>query len=229
MKILEIRTINVKGKANVHFIRIDPEDTSETLSNLLIQIMNLSWLKNFDKDYVASSYEERAKITVKDIQAKFSACDNGKLTSEAGEYVVSELAREAIVDKLDYLDIPLAELLGKKVSGNPGFDFHSQNKLTDTVIFGEAKYIASSSAYYTAIKQINKFIEDKKDIRDIADLQPFCTGKALERANKGEKGFAAAFSTKSTSSDRIISSITAMAEFNALIAYNELILVAVNL
>ena len=45
----------------------------------------------------------------------------------------------------------------------------------------------------------------------------------------GEKGFAAAFSAKSTSSDRIISSITAMAEFNTLTAYNELILVAVNL
>lgn len=229
MKFLEIRTIYITGKANVQFIRIDPEDTSETLSDILIQIMNLSWLKNFDKEYVASSYEERAKITVKDIQAKFSACDNGKLTSEAGEYVVSELAREALIEKQNYLDIPLSELLGKKVSGNPGFDFHSQNKQTDTVIFGEAKYIASSSAYSTAIKQINKFIEDKKDIRDIVDLQPFCTDKALERANKGEKGFAAAFSAKNTSSGRIISSITAMSEFKALIAYNELILVAVNL
>lgn len=229
MKILEIRTINVTGKENVQFIRIDPEDTSETLSKILIEIMNLSWLKNFDKDYIASSFEERAKITIQDIQTKFKACDNGKITSDAGEYVVSELARETLIKELDYLDIPLAELLGKKVSGNPGFDFHSQNKLTDTVIFGEAKYIANSSAYSSAIKQINKFIADKKDIKDIADLQPFCTGKALGRANNGEKGFVAAFSVKSTSSDRIISSITAMAEFNALTAYNELILVAVNL
>ena len=229
MKILELRTINVNGKGNVQFIRIDPEDTSKTLSKILIEIMNLSWLKNFDKDYIASSFEERAKITIKDIQTKFSDCDNGKITSEAGEYVVSELAREAIIDQLDYLDIPLAELLGKKVSGNPGFDFHSQNKLTDTVIFGEAKYKADSSAYSSAIKQINEFIADKKDIRDIADLQPFCTDKALERANNGEKGFAAAFSAKSTSSDRIIASITAMTEYDALTAYNELILVAVNL
>ena len=43
--------------------------------------------------------------------------------------VVSELARETMVSELDYLDIPLDELVGKKRSGNPGFDFHSQNKI----------------------------------------------------------------------------------------------------
>lgn len=229
LKILEMKTIDVKDKANVQFIRIDPEDTSDTLSKILNELMNLSWLKNFDKDYIALSYKERAKITIKDIQAKFNACDDGKLTKEAGEYVVSELAREALINKLDYLEIPLAELLGKKVSGNAGFDFHSQNNLTDTVIFGEAKYKASNSAYSSALKQIKDFIHERKDIKDIADLQAFCTEKALERAANGEKGFAAAFSAKSTSSDRIISSITAMTEFKSLTVYNELILVAVNL
>ncbi len=39
-----------------------------------------------------------------------------------------------MISKLDYLDIPLAELVGKKRSGNPGFDFHSQNKTTETVV-----------------------------------------------------------------------------------------------
>lgn len=229
LKILEMKPIYVKDKANVQFIRIDPEDTSDTLSKILKELMNLSWLKNFDKEYIAVSYEERAKITIKDIQTKFSACNNGKITKEAGEYVVSELAREVLINKLGYLDIPLAELLGKKVSENPGFDFHSQNNLTDTVIFGEAKYKSRSSAYSDALKQIKDFINERKDIKDIVDLQAFCTEKALERAVNSEKGFAAAFSAKSTSSDRIISSITKMTEFKSLIAYNELILVAVNL
>ena len=72
--------------------------------------------------------------------------------------MVSELAREAIVSELNYLDIPLAELLGKKISGNPGFDFHSQNNATNTVIFGEAKYVTAHSGYPRAIDQIKAFV-----------------------------------------------------------------------
>ena len=78
---------------------------------------------------------------------------------------------EALINQLNYLDIPLAELLGKKKSGNPGFDFHSANLATDTVIFGEAKYVAATSAYSTALPQIEGFIRDKKDIEDLPDLK----------------------------------------------------------
>ena len=154
MKILEIKQLPNQGNAQVQFIRIDPEDISITLSEILKVIVDLSWLKNFDADFIAQSYEQRAEITINDIKKKFAACDEGKLTKEAGEYVVSELAREALISQLGYLDIPLAELLGKKTSGNPGFDFHSQNISTDTIIFGEAKYISAKSAYQRAIEQI---------------------------------------------------------------------------
>lgn len=153
----------------------------------------------------------------------------GKLTKDAGEYVVSELAREAIVSELNYLDIPLAELLGKKISGNPGFDFHSQNNATNTVIFGEAKYVTAHSGYPRAIDQIKAFVDDKKDIADIADLRDFCSADALSRVVDGFKGFAAAFSAKSTPSDRLISAITAKDSFQELLKYEEVILVAVNL
>lgn len=107
------------------------------------------------------------------MRRKIENCDTGKLTKDAGEYVVSELAREAIVSELNYLDIPLAELLGKKISGNPGFDFHSQNNATNTVIFGEAKYVTAHSGYPRAIDQIKAFVDDKKDIADIADCGIF--------------------------------------------------------
>lgn len=135
--------------------------------------MDLSWLKNFDAEFLARSYEQRAKITIADMRRKIESCDTGKLTKDAGEYVVSELAREAIVSELNYLSIPLAELLGKKISGNPGFDFHSQNNATNTVIFGEAKYVTAHSGYPRAIDQIKEFVDDKKDIADIADLRDF--------------------------------------------------------
>lgn len=229
MKILESKSLPSTGTAKVHFIRIDPEDISATLSDILKALMDLSWLKHFDEDYMVQSFQQRAQITIDDIKSKFDNCDQGTLTKDAGEYVVSELSREAIVSNLGYLNIPLAELLGKKVSGNPGFDFHSQNCSTDTVIFGEAKYVSAQSAYPSAVKQIKEFIDAKKDIADIADLSPFCTPQSLRRAANGFKGFAAAFSAKGTSSDRLISAIQARAEYAELLKYEEVILVAVNL
>ena len=229
LKILELKSVPVNGKASVQFIRIDPEDISVTLSEILKAIMDLSWLKNFDAESLARSYEQRAQITIADMRRKIENCDTGKLTKDAGEYVVSELAREAIVSELNYLDIPLAELLGKKISGNPGFDFHSQNNATNTVIFGEAKYVTAHSGYPRAIDQIKAFVDDKKDIADIADLRDFCSADALSRVVDGFKGFAAAFSAKSTPSDRLISAITAKDSFQELLKYEEVILVAVNL
>lgn len=229
MKILEIKPVSVLGNATVQFIRIDPEDISLTLSEVIKAIMDLSWLKNFDAEAVAESYKHRAQKTIDDIKTKFDKCDDGNLTKEAGEYIVSELARESLVSELGYMNIPLAELLGKKTSGNPGFDFHSQNTTTETVIFGEAKYQSAKSAYSRAVEQLRGFVDDKKDIDDIADLRDFCTPNALTRASNGYKGFAAAFSAKSTSSDRIINAITANADFQELLKYEEIILVAVNL
>lgn len=229
MKILEIKPVSVLGNATVQFIRIDPEDISLTLSEVIKAIMDLSWLKNFDAEAVAESYKHRSQKTIADIKAKFDKCDDGNLTKDAGEYVVSELARESLVSELGYMNIPLAELLGKKTSSNPGFDFHSQNTTTETVIFGEAKYLSAQSAYSRAVEQLREFVDDKKDIDDIADLRDFCTPNALTRASNGHKGFAAAFSAKSTSSDRIINAITANADFQELLKYEEIILVAVNL
>ena len=229
MKILESRPLVIDGKASVHFIRIDPEDISATLSEIIKVIMDLSWLKHFDPDFLVDSYRNRASKTISDIKRKFDQALDDGLTKDAGEYLVSELEREAIVSQLNYLNIPLAELLGKKVSGNPGFDFHSQNPVTDTIIFGEAKYISGRSAYSSAIEQIKHFVDDKKDIDDIADLEHFCTVKALSRAANGLKGFAAAFSAKNTASEKLIQSITQKAEFKELLVYDEIIIVAVNL
>lgn len=229
MKILEHRQLTDLSPAKVQFIRIDPEDISVALADILNVLMDLSWLKAFDEAYEKSAFASKANKTIEDIKDKFSKRSDDKVTSSAGEYVVSELAREALINRLNYLDIPLAELLGKKKSGNPGFDFHSANLTTDTIIFGEAKYVATTSAYSTALPQIEEFIRDGKDIEDLPDLKPFCTSKALNRANIGQKGFAAAFSARSTSSDNLIDTIKARSDFKSLLCYEEIILVAVNI
>lgn len=229
MKIIDHMDLSDLSPAKVQFFRIDPEDVSETLSDILRTLMNLSWLNSFDKDYNKIAFASRAKKTIDDIKNKFDQCIDDGVTKDAGEYVVSELAREVMISELDYLDIPLDELLGKKRSGNPGFDFHSQNNLTDTIIFGEAKYVTKTTAYSSALPQIVEFIKDGKDVEDIPELEPFCTSRSLQGVVEGRKGFSAAFSSKSTSTDNIIKNIKKRDDFQTLLQYEEVILVAIDL
>lgn len=229
MKVIEFKPVAYTGSCSITFIRIDPENLKETLSEILSTLLDLSWLSHFDEDYMKASFKVRADETIADIQKKFADCADDKVTKEAGEYVVSELARESLVSQMSYLHIPLSELLGMKISGNPGFDFHSQNNSTNTVIFGEAKYNSRQSAYGSAISQISEFITDKKDIKQIADLKPFYSSESLTRANDGLKGFAIAFSAKSTSSDDLMKNIMAHAKFAKLTEHVEIVIVAVNL
>ena len=229
MKVIECKSLAHADNKNITFIRIDPENLQDTLSQIIDALMDLSWLSSFDKDYLKSSFKKRAEETIADIKKKFDDSSDDKVTKEAGEFVVSELARESLVSQMSYLHIPLAELLGMKVSGNPGFDFHSQNKTTDTVIFGEAKYNSRNSAYNSALTQVPKFIEAGKDVKQLADLRDLCTSEALTRANKGFKGFAIAFSVKSTASDRLINTIFKHQGFLKLLPFEEIVIVAVNL
>lgn len=52
---------------------------------------------------------------------------------------------------------------------------------------------------------------------------------ALNRAYKGQKGFAAAFSARNVSSDKLINKIKSRSDFKSLLCYEEIILVAVNI
>nr|WP_307757129.1 hypothetical protein [uncultured Christensenella sp.] len=229
MKVIEHQIVPHAANSQITFIRIDPENLQDTLAHIMQTLLDLSWLSRFDQDYLKNSFNIRAQKTIADIQKKFNACADDTITKEAGEYVVSELARQSLISQMNFLDIPLSELLGMKISGNPGFDFHSQNTKTDTVIFGEAKYNSRQSAYAMAITQISEFIVEQKDIMQIADLHPFCTPAALQRASKGLKGFAIAFSAKSTASSNMIASILAHADFRKLLPFEEIVIVAVNL
>lgn len=229
LKIIDHKVLTDFSPAKVQFIRIEPGDVSETLSEIMNTLMNLSWISKFDEAFEQIAFESRAKKTIDDIKEKFDKCVDNNISKDAGEYVVSELARQTIISSLEYLDIPLSEILGKKRSGNPGFDFHTQNKLTDVVIFGEAKYLTAKTAHSSALKQIVTFIGLGKDVEDLPELKEFCTTSALKRVVAGKKGFSAAFSAKNTSTENIISNITNREEFKSLLQYEELILVAVNL
>ncbi len=228
MKILDFRKIDELNHNKVTFIRVEPIDLQATLTDIINTLSDLSWISRFDKEYIREGFKERALPTVADITAKLTASSLEKVSENAGEYVVSELSRNAIVNQLKYLSVPLSELYSKQVSGNPGFDFHTQNDC-ETLIFGEAKYLSNRNAYGSGLKQVVEFIDAKKDLRDIPDLRDFFCQTAIQKVTQGTKGFAIGFSAKTTSSDTIITYIIQNQYYNILLSYEEIILVAVNI
>lgn len=228
MNILECKRIHEPKNNRFFFLRVDPEDIEVTLRKIIEILFDCSWISRFEKPYIRTSLLQRVEPTIADIKDKLLASNPNSISQDAGEYVVSELAREAIIQQLSYLDIPLAELYNKKKAGNPGFDFHSQTT-DEIIIFGEAKYLSDRNAFGNSLAQIVKFIKAEKDIKDILELEYFCSEPALNAACEGKKGFAAAFSAKNTASDDIIKHIQGNEHYKELIKYQELLLVAVNI
>jgi hypothetical protein len=156
------------------------------LKEVFESLSDLSWIKSFDQEYVQNAFKTRAEATVKYIGEKIIKSDASEITSNSGEYVISELARRAIVDKLNYLDIPLAELIREKIVGNHGFDFYSENK-NDVILFGEAKYNANQNSYGSSFEQIVRLELEKRDVSDLLEVDRFCGEKARQNFTSGQK------------------------------------------
>ena len=97
MNIIDFRKICFDKHNRAYFLRVQPDDLKDTLSQIFYVLSNLSWISNFDEDYIRESFQERAKATLADIYAKITTSSTDEVSSDAGEYVVSELAREAII------------------------------------------------------------------------------------------------------------------------------------
>jgi hypothetical protein len=215
---------------NIYFfrIRINQDNVSITLREILNCLNELSWISKFDKEYLRDSFNKRATDTINYIATNIINGTEAEVTTNSGEYVVSVLSKKAIVDKLDYLDVPLAELIKEKVVGNPGFDFYSENK-NSILLFGEAKYVAKTNAYNNALKQIEEFSISGKDINDIASIDRFFSEEALKNANDGNKGYIAAFSSTEIETEDLIKNIQNNEHYKNLSSHKELICVAVTI
>lgn len=222
-------TDNLKIEDHITFIRINPTNIKLTLKDVFDSLSNISWISSFDEEYIRSGFQVRADATIDYIAKNIIKANDDKITSDSGECVVSELARKTVVNHMDYLDIPLGELIKIKDIGNHGFDFFSKNK-NDILLFGEAKYIASQNAYGKAFKQIVTFESvEKRDCSDIIDIDRFCCETSKRNHANGKKGFIAAFASKSTSTKMLIDGIKENSDFQKLKKFNELICVAVNI
>lgn len=223
-RVKELFSTNTK----VIFIRINPYPINDTLKLIYNELTNKSWINRYKKDIIRKSIEERATKTIETISNKLKMCENDSIASEAGEYIISILGKQALSDNLNYIYIPLAEMWKEKNSGNPGFDFHSES--TDNkIIFGEAKYICGCNAYNSSLSQINKFVTLKKDLKEIVDLDNLVSVSSIENFENGRKGYAAAFSSTSIADSDLIENICKNSSFQKLLCFDELLLVAVDI
>jgi hypothetical protein len=213
---------------NASLIRIEPTDIKLTLGEIFSSLSNVSWINEFDKEYMRNYFTVRTQETIDYISKNILAEADDEITKDTGEIVVSELSRIALVNEKNYLDIPLAELFKSQAFGNDGFDFFSVN-LNKIILFGEAKYNSRQNAYGNAFEQIVRFENQKQDVSDLKEIAEFCCDDSLANHTKGQKGFIAAFASKSTATDRIIRGIQNNSDFKKLVGFEELICVAVNI
>lgn len=227
MKIIECKNIDTENHQHIKFIRIQPEELSITIREILESLSDVSWISRFDKPYMQISFKKRAKDTARYLADKILKNDSDSVTADSGEYIVSELARKALVQELKYFDIPLAELFKEQKSGNPGFDFYSVNN-DDIIVFGEAKYSSSKNAYGLGMEQVDRFIKEEQDIADLNDIDKFLKDESLMKAVEGEKAYAIAFASKDIATDKLISNIKKNKYYVNLAKQKEVIYLAVN-
>ena len=221
----------ISSEKKISFVRIKIDDYRQLLSTVLASLEDRTWISTFIKDYLRASFERRLDGTLKKLTPIFSNISNPKLLHDTGEKVVSESARMTVVQTYGYSNIPLAELFKQQIDGNPGFDFYSENCEELYILFGEAKYLANSNAYNSALKQILEFRdgEEQKLIVDLADLDKFCNERSIEKANNKECGFIAAFKCTEIQTDQLIKNIQENDSYKALMDSKELILIAVEI
>ena len=213
---------------HIRFFRIQLTDVRLTLRSVFDSLSNNSWIMKFNEDFLRKTFSTRLESTIGHISSKIIQENDDTLTSSSAEYVISEIARSTIVQELEYLDIPLGELIKQQKSGNPGFDFYSMNK-SNIILFGEAKYRAKTNAYGSAMEQICRFNKEERDIADLLDIQNFFPEESLDDVVKKNKGFVAAFSSSKIPTEDLVKNIKNNKYYKELSLHKELIFVAIDI
>ena len=113
---------------HIRFFRVRLTNIKLTLRSVFESLSNNSWIMKLDDGFLQRTFSVRFQSTIDYISSNIIREEDDSLTSDSAEYVISEIARSTIVKRLNYLDIPLGELIKEQKSGNPGFDFYSMNK-----------------------------------------------------------------------------------------------------
>jgi len=233
MKVLTVKNINLENnpETKITYFRIQVENLQLSIEDIIKKLTDISWINKFDEGFVKDALEANAKKTanhIADIMKNKRKSKKFVSTRNIGEYLVSELSRRTIVNEMNYLDIPLGEIIKESSLRNPGFDFFSESN-DNLIIFGESKYSSKQNSYGSALNQIVRFIGEGKDKSELMSIRDFVSEQAKINNRFEKKGFAAAFSYIKSDDDSIVNSIIKNKSFKKLLNYEEIILVAVEL
>lgn len=131
---------------HIRLLRIRPNNLQLTIRHIFVSLANMSWIDSFLPEYLRQSLYARVEPTVRTIANHLNDGNLTAVDSHSGELVVSELARQGVVNRYGYLDIPIGELIATQVAQNPGFDFYSVN-LNDIILFGESTGVFTTDYY----------------------------------------------------------------------------------
>lgn len=211
---------------DINCIHIKIKDFKPIVKEIENHISDTSWINNLD-EISKKTFKANAEKTIDKIVNEIIAKVTSNVNTDIGEYIVSYSAQHALEVGFSHTKIPLAELLKEKISGNPGFDFHTIST-TNYLIFGEAKFSIDSTPRAEALNQIEKFINDK-DNGELLWLQPFLDASTKANIINDEKGYAAAFSFNSDNIITILNNALASDPIKEIIKHKELYLIAVEL
>ncbi|MDP1933091.1 MAG: hypothetical protein Q8L60_16685 [Gammaproteobacteria bacterium] len=225
-KEIDVAQFGKTGTGKIYAALVRISDVKQRAQEMVVSITNTSWLDNLDI-VSKTSFEASSSRTISRLAEGIFAKVDDTITEEFGEYMVSDTAQSLLEAKLNHKKFPLAELLKEKVTGNPGFDFHTETS-SQFLAFGEAKYSGSVNPYSKAIEQILDFIELKKDASELIVLKPFATPAAINNFLLSKKVFVAAFSVNSETPEKIISNLLASAHIDHFLGHEEFYIVGVN-
>ena len=222
----ELSKIPVGSACEINCLHIKIKDFRPIVEEFEAHITDTSWINSLDEiskiTFKATSQKTIDKI-VNDIIAKLTTSVN----EDIGEFIVSYSAQLALEIEHSHKRIPIAELLKEKISGNPGFDYHTIST-NNYLVFGEAKFSLDSTPRARALEQIEEFINDR-DNAELLWLQPFLDGDTKANIIKGEKGYAAAFSYNNNNIVTTLNNALASDPIKEIIKHKELYLIAVEL
>lgn len=209
----------------VYSIHVKVNDIKSRANDMIKIISDNSWLSKLNA-IDEKSFTVRAERTIKKLVEDIFEKVENIVSAEFGEYLISDTAATALTNVYNHIKYPLAELWKEKVTGNPGFDFHTESS-TEYVFFGEAKYNSSINPYTDAMTQIKDFKDLKKDDSELTDLQKFATSNAIQNAMDNKKGYIIAFSLNSKNPDIIFKNAIESVNIDCLLDCPELYLIAI--
>lgn len=206
---------------------VEAANAQQEASDLLSIIIDTSWVNGFDAIDKASLLA-CAEPTIKKIVNSILTKVGNNIEKEFGEYLISYSAQRVLVETLSHQAIPLPEFFKEKLSGNPGFDFHTISPNT-LIVFGEAKYNSTKAPYDNAESQIVNFLNSQKHTKELKELRRFTGDIAAQKVLEKHVGIAAAFSIHAQNADLVMKHSIQHQKFVELLDNEEVYVIGVHI